>query len=247
MRVLSALLACTLLASCVYNPDPNPPSVQSVPRSRYGAYIEVEMRSNETVRGELLAIDNGALYVRTAPTKIETLLLHRVRTADLWPYNSDWGFGVWGVLGTLGTISHGFVLIFSAPIWILTSSIVAGIESSHMHLEIPEDDLAELNKWARYPQGMPRNVAATAGSKKQKQEEAWLLTKQALQAARFGKCEFVVQLDPRVRALDNDVYQLTFLRDEAIRHCLSMPSLLAPPGLTPSTPGDAGVPLDAVP
>jgi hypothetical protein len=263
MRVLSALLVCSIATSCVHNPDPSPPSVQSVPKMRYGSYIVVELVGGAFVSGELLAIDNGAVYVRTEVGPTQTVPLHRVRSADLYAYNSDWGFGVWGALGTLMTISHGFLLVFSAPLWMISSGVVAGVESSHMKFEIPEDDISDLVKWARYPQGMPKNLGPPGATRpttptvqptvqqKSRQEEAWQLTKRGQHAARNGACDVVVELDPRVRALDEGMHQMAFLRDEAIRRCLSLPSLL-PPSMTPvtsppSAPPDAGVPLDAAP
>jgi hypothetical protein len=61
----------------------------------------------------------------------------------------------WGVLGTVSTLSHGLLLIVSAPLWVISSGIVAGIESNAALVDHPEEPLAAFAKFARYPQGMP--------------------------------------------------------------------------------------------
>jgi hypothetical protein len=72
-------------------------------------------------------------------------------------------------------------------------------------------------------------------------ESAWQLTQQAQQAAREGKCDVVAELDHRVRALDSSLHESTFIRDEAIRRCFGLPSLLAPSPADAGIAGDAGV------
>lgn len=263
MRVLSLLIGCAL-AACVYNPDPRSPSPKEMQQSGKGAWIVVTQRDGSEIAGELLAIDQGVIYVKKGARDDVSIPLYNVRGADVFKYESDWGFGLWGTLGTLSTISHGVFLVFTAPIWILSSSIAAGYEAAHVRLQIPDDDIAEITKWARYPQGMPKAKQAPPADQR---TAAWQLTKEAQQAARAGKCEEVAGFDRRVRELDADIYALTFLRDEAIRRCLGMPSLLvppgetqpvpsppgmtppvpSPPGMSPAAPTDAGVPANGTP
>jgi hypothetical protein len=258
MRVLSVVLSCALLA-CVVNPDPREPTPESMQTTGKGAWIVVERRDATVIQGELLAIDHGVIYVKEAARQETSVPLYNVQHAEVFKYESDWGFGLWGALGTVSTISHGAWLIFSVPLWIISASIAARTESSHVRLQIPEDDIDEIVKWARFPQGMPeRKVKPPSG-----RDEAWRLTKQAQQDARDGRCGSLAELAEQIRNLDAEIYALTFLRDEAIRRCLGMPSLLAPPGMSPTTsptspptgpstappaaPSDAGVPVDAIP
>jgi hypothetical protein len=236
MRALSITLLVTL-AACLNNPDPRAPNVGSIPSSKFGAWIVVTDRDGRVTSGELLAIGHGIIHVKPGARENASIPLHQVRTAELYKYESDWGFGVWGGLGTLATISHGFILIFSAPIWIIASSVTAGVESYHVRLELPDDDINELAKWARYPQGMPPPPAPKPSDK------SWTLTKLAKDAARVGRCDMVTDLEAQVRALDPGMHEQVFIRDEAIRRCLGLPSLLAPPGMQDVTP-DAGVPPD---
>jgi hypothetical protein len=235
MRALSVTLLFALTA-CLNNPDPRAPEVGSIPISKFGAWIVITERDGRVTSGELLAIDHGMVHVKPGARENTSIPLHEVRVAELYKYESDWGFGAWGALGTLSTISHGFLLIFSAPIWIIASSVVAGTESYHVRLKLPDDDINELAKWARYPQGMPPPPAPMP-----KADESWTLTKQAKDAARQGRCDVVTDLDGRVRVLDPGMHDQVFIRDEAIRQCLGLPSLLGPPGMQDVAP-DAGVP-----
>lgn len=235
MRALSITLLFALVA-CLNNPDPRAPEVGSIPISKFGAWIVITERDGRVTSGELLAIDHGMIHVKPGARENASIPLHQISGAELYKYESDWGFGVWGALGTLATISHGAWLIFSAPLWIITSSVAAGYESYHVRLKLPDDDINELAKWARYPQGMPPPAAP-----KPSLDEAWTLTKQAKDAARQGRCDVVSDLGDRVRALDPGMHDQVFSRDEAIRRCLGLPSLLAPPGMQEVLP-DAGVP-----
>jgi hypothetical protein len=240
MRALSITLLFAL-AACLNNPDPRAPEVGSIPISKFGAWIVVTERDGRVTSGELLAIDHGMIHVKPGARDTASIPLHQVRTAELYKYESDWGFGVWGALGTLSTISHGFLLIISAPVWIIAASVTAGVESYHVRLKLPDDDVNELAKWARYPQGMPPPSAT-----KPRPDASWTMTKVAKDAARLGRCDIVNDLDSRLRALDPGMHDQVFMRDEAIRRCLGLPSLLAPPGMQ-AVPPDAGVTPDAGP
>jgi hypothetical protein len=64
---------------------------------------------------------------------------------------------VWGVLGTGSSVTHGGFVIFSLPVWLMTS---AAAISSHSQAGVIEGTMneawtKELRKWARFPQGLP--------------------------------------------------------------------------------------------
>lgn len=56
--------------------------------------------------------------------------------------------------------------------------------------------------------------------KEKRQDQAWQLTKHARDLARKGKCDSVAKIDPRVKQLDPDFYEVVFLRDVAVARCL---------------------------
>ena len=48
----------------------------------------------------------------------------------------------------------------------------------------------------------------------------WALTQRAQAAARADRCDEVRELDPKVKALDEDFHAVVFMRDVAIKRCL---------------------------
>jgi len=225
MRILSLLL---VLAACVKHPAPNGATIERAERQGYGGYVLVTLRDGSLVRGELLAVNRDALWVLDANGQ-QTVNLHNVTNAELFKYEYEGGtLGVWGTLGAISTLSHGFWLVFSFPIWLATAITVSAAESRHMRLRYPDDGIDSFRDWARYPQGMPGKPEPAS-----KREQAWQLTKQAEEAARAGTCATVQWAGPRVQMLDAELHEQVFMRDEAIRRCLQLPSLLPAAGATP--------------
>jgi hypothetical protein len=230
-----------MLAACTQNPDPRQMSLEVMQKGAHGAWIQLVAHDGRALGGELLAIDASTIWVETLDR--QTLEVDRANVAhgNVYTYVSEGGMGVWGLFGTLSTISHGFFFLFTAPIWLISSSIAAGAEASHVELDLEDETLDDIAKWARYPQGMPIRVAKPVA--RPPGSEAWQLTKQAQDAAREGRCDAVAELDARVRALDPELHERTFLRDEAIRRCFGLPSLLAPPSsVAPSTQSGSASP-----
>lgn len=113
--------------------------------------------------GELLAVEAYSLYVRTASGETIAIARGDVRRMSVEVRSSASG-GVGGLttIGTLSTISHGMLLVFSAPIWLITGISTAVAESSGNDADASDHTLLNyLRTYARYPQGMPRKAAAT--------------------------------------------------------------------------------------
>lgn len=162
-RELAAAVAFAALATaCVANRDPRQPTLAKMQTEGVGGWIVATSRAGWQVHGELISATReyihilrvgqpgtGLVYLRTAD----------VARAQVYTYVSEGGLAPLGLVGTLSTISHGFFLILSAPIWLLSTSIAVAAESHHVELDYPEDEsLEELARWARFPQGIPPNV-----------------------------------------------------------------------------------------
>ena len=69
------------------------------------------------------------------------------------------------VLGTLSTVSHGFFLVFSAPVWIITSTVIWNNQTKTAVERYPDDfewiTLDAMRVYARFPQGLPENLDRT--------------------------------------------------------------------------------------
>ena len=61
----------------------------------------------------------------------------------------------WTTAGIYSTISHGFRLLYSAPLWILTGSIASSSQSSKPIIKYPNSPFDNFIPFSRFPQGLP--------------------------------------------------------------------------------------------
>jgi hypothetical protein len=59
------------------------------------------------------------------------------------------------MVGSVTTISHGFFLILTLPMWAGTGTIASVGASESNNLIVPLEDVDALFQFARFPQGMP--------------------------------------------------------------------------------------------
>lgn len=147
--------------ACASNPDPRPRSIEFVQRDGHGGWIVVGMRGGAELSGELISVETAGLQVLTLTPRLALMFVPKanIAAATLWPWETEHGSVlVWGGVGAVSTISHGYFLIFSFPIWVLTSTITAGIESRASQLEYPGDGWDKFSIWARFPQGLPAGL-----------------------------------------------------------------------------------------
>lgn len=158
MRIRELVMLAALLGACVENPDPRHPSLERMERQGYGAFITITTLAGQEVSGELISVERSVVRVLRfgAGTGALTWVASTdVKSADVYPYETEGGFAAWTLLGVLSTVSHGFILVLSAPIWIISGSIAGGVESRHNILSYPEHSWGEIVIWARFPQGLP--------------------------------------------------------------------------------------------
>jgi hypothetical protein len=74
-----------------------------------------------------------------------------VTVGTLTAYDSQYGaLRLWTILGTVSTVSHGFVLVLTAPIWAIAGSTATASASKAPRVE--STDPALLRVYARFPQ-----------------------------------------------------------------------------------------------
>lgn len=136
---------------------PELPPVEDVPVHGFTVTVEAEARP---VTGELLAVDPTALWVleegesgRARPVAIPRRDVRAVGVVAL--ESGGTVTGVWAGIGTISTISHGFFLIFSVPVWAIVGVGTGLDEGLSNDLRIEPDNLDGLGQYARFPQGMP--------------------------------------------------------------------------------------------
>lgn len=245
MHTRELVMIAALLGACVSNPDPRSPTIQMMEREGYGGFIVIRTKVGMEVAGELISVESNVIRVLRLPQTTGALTwvpVTDIESAELYKYEAEGGFGAWGLLGTLSTISHGFWLVFSAPAWMISAGIAAGIESHHVVVRYPDDRWNEFVPWARFPQGMPPGLDEQALTRpranrtthtqpvhvptmeevqQQARRDAWTLTQQAEAAARQNDCPTVIALAARVQTMDADFFDTVFARDVAIQACLA--------------------------
>jgi len=153
-----------LVASCTAS-NPAPPkwrrSLAVAQTAERGAWILVELENGERIEGELLAVEQRRLWIGRGDEGIP-VPREKVSYAMLVAYTADnAGLVATTILGTLSTMTHGFFLFISAPLWMLVGGISARSHSSAGYVEYIggvhyTSRLTGLRKWARFPQGIPK-------------------------------------------------------------------------------------------
>jgi hypothetical protein len=121
-----------------------------------GAQVEVEAEG-QTVRGELLSVDETHFWILReqettwTPVHRATMSAVHVRLYDTYP-GVNAGLMVAGILST---ISNGFFLVFTAPLWAVVGSVSIVSASNARSYAVEPSDYNLLVQFARFPQGMP--------------------------------------------------------------------------------------------
>ena len=168
-RWIAALLlvhsgACARVNRSVSVGVPARASLSDVPV--HGFQVLVRYRSipygAAAVPGELLAADDRNVYVLATAswgsrrvTVVPRDQIDEVTVVLDAGRASPGGVALWAGAGLGSTLSHGYVLILSAPVWVLAgvvTTIVAATAEGTMVIR----DLDLLWQYARYPQGIPR-------------------------------------------------------------------------------------------
>jgi hypothetical protein len=166
MRAVDAGVALTLAVAavcapgCAGNPAPREwrPPAAVAQRSSRGGWIIIEAvassgagSTGRPLAGELIAIDENAFHVLTTAglQSVPRASAHRI---TLVGYGTPVGaLDVWAVAGGISTLSHGGLLIFTAPMWTIGGIVATRKEKGAGMLH--DDDLAR--RFARFPQGLP--------------------------------------------------------------------------------------------
>jgi hypothetical protein len=85
----------------------------------------------------------------------------RVETDSIYLPND--GVGAWAVVGSLSTVSHGFFLVFSFPLWLLVGGLSANSAAETKVKLSPKDGAAACLKvapYTRFPGGLPAAMHA---------------------------------------------------------------------------------------
>jgi hypothetical protein len=157
--IIGGLLAI-IIGSC--NSPEYLPSVDKIDVNQYGSHIRINNNNKTIAEGELIAIDSSEIVVLTGPDVISTKKcvivpvkeIHRFKLSYAKPKHYGWTIPLY----TLATLSHGFFLMFTAPVnLIVTVSATSGGENAFTYSD-KEMTYEKLKMFARFPQGIPQDV-----------------------------------------------------------------------------------------
>jgi hypothetical protein len=153
---VTALLAATL-AGCYQSPAPPRwlPSPMEAQRDAFGSWIIVQAQPKTVplAQGELIAVSTDSIHV-LSDGRLVSLARTTLCCAELIAYRMDVSeLQIWSVLGLVSTVSHGFGLILTAPVWALAGTVATAAASYAPR--IVSTDAIVLRSFARFPQGFP--------------------------------------------------------------------------------------------
>ncbi len=164
-QVLLVLLMLLLAVSC--SVPRGLPAPEELPYETKGAAFYVKLHDGSVYRGELIAAENDALYVLPAENQHPNMKRQSGVVQIPWDavdnYRVYYAHGkslVWFVpLYTIVTFSHGWFAFLTMP-FNLIATLTAHFTSQHEHV-LRKKDIApeELGLFARFPQGIPTDVA----------------------------------------------------------------------------------------
>ena len=172
-RRLVTLSVLVSLGACVANPAPPRwlPTPLQGPNDPWGAFITVTLRADSpsdtaVVSGEFLAVDRDTVFVLPADSMVRRIPVRIIAGAQVAWYDSDWEkLAFWAGIGALSTASHGFFLIFTAPIWGLTAWATVPADSRAPLVDVGRAGWAAAKQYARYPAGVPDSLPARLPTK----------------------------------------------------------------------------------
>lgn len=131
------------------------PSAVEAQRDAFGSWITVQgqPKTAALAQGELIAVDIDSIHL-LADGRLVSLARAAFCCAEVTAYRMDLSeLQVWAVLGTVSTISHGFGLVLTAPLWAITGTLATS--SASYAPRILSTDPIVLRAFARFPQGFP--------------------------------------------------------------------------------------------
>jgi hypothetical protein len=136
-------------------------------RNAFGGWIELWTPPNDAsdeaaVRGELIAVHADSVFV--LGSELVAVARNDIAEAEMFAWDSHADrLGLWTTAGILGTITHGWFLVLTAPVWLISGSTAAGIQSRQPRFRLSSgDSWDDFRAYARFPAGLPASVTRAA-------------------------------------------------------------------------------------
>ncbi|HLK92051.1 MAG TPA: hypothetical protein VKZ18_19320 [Polyangia bacterium] len=126
-----------------------------------GARAQLLLADGSRHTGELISAGDGFVWLLYDDGRLASFPLANVRKAWLGVFRTYEGaLAGWTVAGSLTTVSHGFFLVFTLPLWLLTGTTSAYLESMRGFLTCPPESWDVARRYARFPQGLTERMKA---------------------------------------------------------------------------------------
>lgn len=165
MRALSAWVGVLLLLSgCAHSSAPKdwlPRAVEAAEEAN-GGWILLRLEDDSKHEGELIAVGADSLFV-LEPDGCRGYGHAQIEHAVLTGYDSQAGrIAGWAVMGAISTVSHGYGLVITLPLWVLVGTVESISQSTAGRIEVTKTSWEQARKYARFPQGLPEGLDRAA-------------------------------------------------------------------------------------
>ncbi len=148
---------CSVLTGCASTHVPSHwlTDANQTQLSPYGGWVELKTEQSTTL-GELIAVADDTLFV--ADPMLHAINNKDITSARLVIYDKDSPVETWSFFGALSTLSNGWCLFYTMPMWIIGGTITGSIYSFDPIIDYPHSPLKYFTPYARYPQGLPPDL-----------------------------------------------------------------------------------------
>ena len=127
----------------------------------FGGWVDIEYDSlgvkDKQAGGELIAISSDSIYY--ADSLLHSIYKNDIASARLISYNSNYmNMGLLTFLGSISTISNGWFLGITFPMWLIGGTTSTVTQSYNPVIDFPQNNFREFVPFARFPQGLPVGI-----------------------------------------------------------------------------------------
>jgi hypothetical protein len=160
-KIILLMCLVVLASACisVSAPRKSVPKRNAISTDAFGGWITINAGNPAALSGELIGLTEASVYIMTGDG-LELIPKQQIVSARLVMFNTEsFEYGLWTTAGSLATISNGYFMIFTFPLWLATGiPVSAGEANRQNYLDYPASGWDELNKFARFPQGIPPGI-----------------------------------------------------------------------------------------
>ncbi|MEX2182668.1 MAG: hypothetical protein WD771_11550 [Gemmatimonadaceae bacterium] len=121
----------------------------------FGGWAELRLVSGDSVKGELIAVSHDVLWIMR-DSAVAIYIKGDVQGGRVIGWNSAASDVITiAFFGVVSTLTHGALLIISAPIWMFVGGMASNSQAELPVRHLTVTDWSQLGAWARFPQGLP--------------------------------------------------------------------------------------------